>query len=417
MSSVSTLNSKVGWYGDLQNFIQTNQSIIIEKLKQHEEKYFAKKSNQQQITAWENSISILQKQFTNLIIKNPISAHWIVIFEYILPREGGRRPDVILLTKNHVIIFEFKDFRIVKRAHMDQVLAYSRDVKFYHGMSHKMSVTPILITTGFDGKSYQIDEVLVLNKNEINSFVNDLIGIDEAYQNPLEWINSDYIPLPSVLQAARMIFQHEDLPKIKSAQSAGIPQTIEKLSEIAKSAKETNSNHLALVTGVPGSGKTLVGLQLVYSLDRLNQEINGVFLSGNGPLVDVLQYALGKQSKSFVQPVHNFLKEYGGKSTSLPHEKVWIYDEAQRAWDSQRVLEKRGHGNSEPDDFIELGDKVNSWSLIVGLIGEGQHIHLGEEAGVVLWKNAIKKSKKIWNISCPAKLANIFSELSPKYYD
>lgn len=151
----------------------------------------------------------------------------------------------------------------------------------------------------------------------------------------------------------------------------------------------------------------MVGLQLVYSLDRLNQEINGVFLSGNGPLVDVLQYALGKQSKSFVQPVHNFLKEYGGKSTSLPHEKVWIYDEAQRAWDSQRVLEKRGHGNSEPDDFIELGDKVNSWSLIVGLIGEGQHIHLGEEVGWFYGKMLLKNLKR-FGISLAQQNLQIF---------
>ena len=110
-------------------------------------------------------------------------------------------------------------------------------------------------------------------------------------------------------------------------------------------AKETKSNCLVLVTGVPGSGKTLVGLQLVYTLDKLHEEINGVFLSGNGPLVEVLQHALGKESKSFVQPVHNFLKEYGGNENSIPHENIWVYDEAQRAWDSSQVLAKRGHGN------------------------------------------------------------------------
>ena len=107
-----------------------------------------------------------------------------------------------------------------------------------------------------------------------------------------------------------MIFRNEELPKIKTAQSAGIPETIRKISEIARIAKETNSNCLVLVTGVPGSGKTLVGLQFVYTLDKLDEEMNGVFLSGNGPLVDVLKHALGKGSQSFVQPVHNFLKEY-----------------------------------------------------------------------------------------------------------
>ena len=171
------------------------------------------------------------------------------------------------------------------------------------------------------------------------------------------------------------------------------------------------------MTGVPGSGKTLVGLQLVYTLDNLDEKINGVFLSGNGPLVEVLKHALGKGSKSFVQPVHNFLKEYGGNANLIPHENIWIYDEAQRAWDSEQVLAKRGHENSEPDDFIALGDRINSWSLIIGLVGEGQSIHIGEESGLKLWKNAITRSEQNWRIFCPEKLENTFSESNTVFHN
>tara|TARA_B100000378_G_scaffold78354_1_gene61158 strand:+ start:90 stop:1928 length:1839 start_codon:yes stop_codon:yes gene_type:complete len=395
---------KAGWCNTVEKFLQIDEEVITNNLKQNDFEQFSRNSSPQQISAWKNSIKILKNEFKNLANL----AKYTIIFEYTLPREGGRRPDVILLSKNHVLIFEFKDYNIVKNSHLDQVSAYSKDIKTYHHLSHSMSVTPILISTGWNGTKHKIDDVNVVNKNEIGSFVNELIRNDESYTNVNDWINSDYLPLPSILQAARMIFQNEELPKIKTAQSAGIPNTISKLLEIAKNARETNSNHLALVTGVPGAGKTLVGLQLVYTLDKFDKEITGVFLSGNGPLVDVLQYTLGKGSKSFVQPVHNFLKEYGGNNISTPHENIWIYDEAQRAWDSERTLKKRGYDNTEPDDFIELGDRINSWCLIVGLIGEGQNIHTGEEGGLKLWSNAIEESKNDWKIFCPKKLESIF---------
>lgn len=412
MNSSNTIenNDKAGWFGTIKDFVELDNELILKKLIQWESKLFSKDSSPQQITAWKNSMNILQNSFKNLISINQNLSELTVIFEYILPREGGRRPDVILLSKNNVLVFEFKDYSIIKKDHIDQVSAYSRDIRNYHHMSHEMSVIPILIATKYPEETLEIKGVKILNKNDITSFINNSINCDEPYQNITKWINSDYLPLPSILQAARIIFRNEELPQIKTAQSAGIPETIKRIIDIAKITKKTNSNSLVLVTGVPGSGKTLVGLQLVYTLDKLHEEINGVFLSGNGPLVEVLKHALGKGSKSFVQPVHNFLKEYGGETTSVPHENIWIYDEAQRAWDSEQVLEKRGHENSEPDDFIGLGDRINSWSLVIGLIGEGQSIHIGEESGLKLWKNAIEKSEKEWRVFCPEKLGSIFSE-------
>jgi len=410
-------NKKTGWFGTVEDFVGSDRELILKKLIQWESTIFSKDSSPSQISAWKNSINILHDRFKDLISVNRNYSKLTLIFEYILPREGGRRPDVLLLSKNNVLIFEFKDYNIIKKDHIDQVSAYSRDIKNYHHKSHEMSVIPILIATKCVEETLEIKGVTVLNKNDFTSFVDSIIKNDEPHQNVTNWINSNYLPLPSILQAAKIIFRNEELPRIKTAQSAGIPETINKIIEIAKITKETNSNSLVLVTGVPGSGKTLVGLQLVYTLDNLDEKINGVFLSGNGPLVEVLKHALGKGSKSFVQPVHNFLKEYGGNANSIPHENIWIYDEAQRAWDSEQVLAKRGHENSEPDDFIALGDRINSWSLIIGLIGEGQSIHIGEEAGLKLWKNAITKSEQDWRIFCPEKLENTFSESNTVFHN
>jgi hypothetical protein len=131
-----------------------------------------------------------------------------------------------------------------------------------------------------------------------------------------------------------------------------------------------------------------------------------VFLSGNGPLVQVLQHAL--RSGIFVQDVHGFLKQYGGSSLKVPNESIFIFDEAQRAWDINRVIEKRGNNLSEPQDFLSIGEK-KEWSMMIGLIGEGQEIHIGEEAGLIQWNQAIQSSNASWIVSCPSKVVDLFA--------
>ena len=160
---------------------------------------------------------------------------------------------------------------------------------------------------------------------------------------------------------------------------------------------------------MPGSGKTLVGLQFVYQthFGDWGGRQQAVFLSGNGPLVEVLQYAL--KSRVFVQDVHGFLKSYGGNQSRVPQEHIWVYDEAQRAWDANQVMEKRGHPTSEPEDFLRIGARKRSWALMVGLIGEGQEIHVGEEAGLAQWNQAIAAMPEPWVVHCPTKIAHVFT--------
>ena len=110
-----------------------------------------------------------------------------------------------------------------------------------------------------------------------------------------------------------------------------------------------------------------------------------------------------------MQDVHGFLRSYGGTSRRRPEEHIWVYDEAQRAWDAERVQEKRGHGASEPEDFLRLGIRMDGWALVVGLIGEGQEIHLGEEAGLGQWNDAIAAVGGGWTVHCPAKVAQLFA--------
>jgi len=400
--------NRYGWAGTTQSFLALNQSQFLSSLIKHQNEYLNSNVESSQVKAWENCFLSLSHNLGELTSKLSDALNWFIIFEYVLPRERGRRPDVVILSNQHIFVIEYKDYQIALRPHIDQVSAYSRDIGHYHGGSRRNPIHPILVLNQAQSVNYKDDRIFVVSPD---SLANLLITLNEekGYQaiDPLSWIEADYEPLPSLVQAARDIFNHEPLPNIRRAQSAGIPQTLDSLVEIANRAKTNNQHHLALITGVPGSGKTLVGLQFVYltQFDNSNQR-PAILLSGNGPLVKVLQHAL--RSNVFVQDVHGFLLEYGGSKQKEPQENIFVYDEAQRAWDANRVRERRGDSISEPEDLLNIGGR-KPWSLMVGLIGQGQEIHLGEEGGLSQWNDAIAKMNIPWIVHCPETISHLFN--------
>lgn len=355
----------------------------------------------------------MQEQVRLLTTMYDGANRWTIAFEFELPRERGRRPDIVILAEADIFVLEFKDTALISQAHIDQVQAYTRDLSHYHAASHNRNVFSMLVLTERKEPPAKNGETWVLPGDFIASTLQDLHTTQSSNLIvPEEWLNADYAPLPTLISAARSIFNHEPLPRIKRAYSAGVPETIEHLIKIARKARDKREYHLALVTGVPGAGKTLVGLQFVYCnhFSDPGDPRNAVFLSGNGPLVKVLQHAL--RSSVFVQDVHGFLKQYGGRQGRMPDEHIWIYDEAQRAWDADRVGEKRGVAVSEPEDFLKLAERMDSWAMMVGLIGEGQEIHIGEEGGLRQWNDAIAATSKPWAVHCPFKVQSIFSAAS-----
>ncbi len=438
-----------GWSGSIRDFLSLLKSDWLSALKEHHQRCMNSPADESQILAWDHEYDLLAKELKQLLQVKPTLGTYTVIFEYELPRERGRRPDVIILGSS-IFVLEFKDYAKILEAHVDQVAAYARDLKHYHAGSQQYPVVPILVLARTKDLITRRDDVIILSPNRIA----DVFTVESEIEtgtliDPALWITAEYSPLPSLIQAARTIWENQPLPQIKRAQSAGIPQTIAELIRIAQVAQAKNALHLALVTGVPGAGKTLVGIQLVYEnhLDSIAQRPAGylsepspialtqhipqqavadsgdskygrrdqgnnsrniaVFLSGNGPLVKVLQHAL--KNSIFVQDVHGFLKDYGGSTSKIPHEHIWVYDEAQRAWDAERVSTKRGHATSEPEDFLRLAERMNSWALMVALIGEGQEIHLGEESGLPQWNDAIAVMKKPWVVHCSDKIAPYFT--------
>ena len=394
--------------GSLYHFLNEKNKDLLEQLISQHINRNGERPSGSQIEAWKKSLPVLKDQLNHWINNSKIDIEPHIVFEYELPRERGRRPDVVLLVQNLIIVIEFKQGAQVVRANVDQTRAYVRDLANYHSGSHKYDVRGVLVNINSQQDLAEKDDILIASGTTLSqalasfNITKSTKGID-----PKVWLESDYEPLPYLVEAARRIFLNEPLPKIRQAESAGIPQALESLVQIAQEAQGKREHHLALLTGVPGSGKTLVGLSFVYE-NHFGDEggsRTAVFLSGNGPLVQVLQHAL--KSSIFVRDVHGFLKTYGGDASKIPAENIWIYDEAQRAWDSERVQQKRNHGASEPMDFIHIGSR-KSWSLMIGLIGVGQEIHLGEESGLTQWNEAIADSGKFWKVHAHPKISDMF---------
>jgi len=411
------MSQQWGWAGSVELFLSTEHQNVLESLSAHQLASMGDHPGQSQMVAWGDEIRVMRDVLGVMVGDRLEASGWGLVLEYELPREGGRRPDVVLLAGDCVLVLEFKGSPILSRAALDQVDAYARDLSEYHSASHGHPVVPILVLVNSDhfGEHYGVRVTGGLRLAEVVSA--ESAGAETGQQLDLsKWLAGEYAPLPSLVQAARTIFSHEPLPQIRRAESSGVGEAVDYLREIAAQASRDGGMHLALVAGVPGAGKTLVGLRFVYETHfDLDETQDAVFLSGNGPLVQVLQHTLsgsGREGKTFVRDVHAFLKSYGGSSKRSPNEHMWVYDEAQRAWDEDKVREKRPSGFSEPEDFLRVGQKLGDWALMVGLIGEGQEIHVGEESGLTQWNDAIRDVDVPWVVHCPSRVGKLFPAAS-----
>lgn len=395
-----------GWSGNVRAFLNTPTSVIEDQLESHNFGLFNKGTAGSQIEAWLEEIEVLRTALRDLAVVRPASINWSVILEYELPLEGGRRPDVIVLGPNVVTVLEFKQDPGLHRSQIDQVNAYARDLSEYHSKTHGLKVIPVLIPTKLKSLQLIKDGVQILSPDRISIYLNtlgELPAIDLK-----DWLSGDYAPLPTLIAAAKMIFNNERLPAIRRVQSLGVQKAVDALRDIAQSSRAEGRRSLAFVSGVPGAGKTLVGLQYVYAESGYDSQ--AIFLSGNGPLVEVLRDAL--KSKAFVSDLHAFIKSYGTTS-KIPKQNIIVFDEAQRAWDSDHMMNKKMISESEPDLLIRIAEKIPEWSTLVGLIGHGQEINTGEEAGVPGWFSALINSSSgiNWSIYMPPRYSHEFPDL------
>ena len=379
------------------------------------------------------------------ILKNALQLYdGSIYFEYSIPRMG-KRIDVVLIIGFVIFVLEFKIGEKEFHSHsIDQVWDYALDLKNFHETSHDAFIAPILVatqakvsTTIISATAHQDKIVIPVSCNEelLAQVIVDILRLSEgAGITVAEWEKGRYQPTPTIIEAAMALYNGHSVQEISRSDASAInlSKTSDAISEIIRFSKVNSVKSICFVTGVPGAGKTLIGLNIATKHIDKDTDLYSVFLSGNGPLVAILREALARDKvrrekergqkvkkgevmsevKMFIQNVHNFRDEGLIDLTKPPIEHVALFDEAQRAWDLQQTANfmrrKRGHANfhsSEPQFLISCLNRHPDWSVIVCLVGGGQEINTGE-AGISEWIEALNLSFPDWHIYISPRLTD-----------
>lgn len=383
-----------------------------------------------QKNTWKKEIEILKRELSAFT-----DGH--ILFEYTIPRIGNRI-DNVLLYKGIVFLLEFKvGERTYPNSAIEQATDYALDLSCFHKESHNKLLVPMLICT-LAPENYQ--SIKVLKDNILDTYCCNEVGIKNYIEtvctsyaieefNPLDWINSLYMPTPTIIEAAQALYMGHNVEDISrnDASAKNLNQTTKAINEIIDCSKQNNKKSICFITGVPGAGKTLAGLNIAIERQKVDENEHAVFLSGNGPLVDVLQEALARddvsrngtrkseamrKSKEFIQIIHHFRDDAISVDTP-PIEKVTVFDEAQRAWDEPNLTDfmKRKKGvldfnMSEPEFLISILNRHDGWATIVCLIGGGQEINKGESAGIAGWFDTLKNNYQDWDVYISNKITD-----------
>lgn len=384
-----------------------------------------------QNNAWQEQIHILKA----LVLPEAEQRTARIYFEYTIPRLG-RRVDVILLAGHVLFVLEFKAGETqFNAAALDQVWDYALDLKNFHDASHDICIVPVLVATRAVTQTINLQHTLHADglirpvrasPADIEAvIVEALTSLEAPKIDPPRWEAGRYLPTPTIIEAARALYAGHSVESISrnGAGAHNLAITSKAVDKIIEDAKQSGKKAICFVTGVPGAGKTLVGLDVAYRHLDKNSATYSVFLSGNGPLVSVLREALARDTVSrakasgtvmrkgdarqhvsaFIQNVHHFRDDCLA-DPSAPPEHVVLFDEAQRAWTlhqtSSFMARKKGlpgFNQSEPEFLISCLDRHEDWAVVVCLVGGGQEINTGE-AGISEWLNAVHKRFPDWEI-------------------
>jgi len=390
-----------------------------------------------QKSAWREEIRILLK----ILPKYQGS----IYFEYSIPRMG-QRIDVLLLIKSVIFILEFKVGETEFPLHaIDQVWDYALDLKNFHETSHDVFIAPILISTEanisetFISFTTSEDKILTpvkCNKEIIGNVIDQVLLINEDEESIIKtvWENGRYSPTPTIIEAAMALYAGHSVSEISRSDASAINLSITSnaIATIIQKSKNEKHKSICFLTGVPGAGKTLVGLNIATTQIDKSSELHSVFLSGNGPLVNILREALARDKvshgkeigikqrkgdalrevKLFIQNVHNFRDECLREMEAPPIEHVALFDEAQRAWNLEQTAnfmkskkDFPDFNKSEPEFLISCLDRHKDWAVIVCLVGGGQEINTGE-AGITEWIESLNRSFADWHIYISPRLTD-----------
>lgn len=378
----------------------------------------------QQSNTWELEVEILKDQLRGLDGR--------VIFEYTIPRMG-KRVDVVVLHKSIIFLLEFKCGDAEYRASTyDQVYDYALDLRNFQKESHDKLLVPIMVST----RAQEVENVILERDRIIEPLSCNATNIAyiirmvcDRYTEPdfdyAAWENSEYLPAPTIVEAAQALYRGHNVHDItrSDAGAENLTVTTDEINRIIEHSKANHRKSICFVTGVPGAGKTLVGLNLAIQRSDAQRGEHAVFLSGNFPLVTVLQEALARDkveqekqrgnrvskanalrsTSAFIQIIHKYRDSFV-RNDHIPPERIAIFDEAQRAWTHDMIakfmLTKKGVPEfhySEPEFLISTMDRHQDWAVIVCLVGGGQEINTGE-AGLPEWFDSLRRAFPNWDV-------------------
>ena len=415
-------NMRAYYSAPLSDFLQQSTNEILGIIHTNDS---SAETTIQQSNTWETEVTILKDQLRNL-------PDGRIIFEYTIPRMG-KRVDVVVLTHNIVFLLEFKcgdtEYR---QSTYDQVYDYALDLRNFQKESHDKLLVPMMISTRaprYQNILTERDRIIEPIRCNAQNLGIAIEHIANQYEEPSfdykAWEDSEYLPTPTIVEAAQALYRGHNVHDItrSDAGAENLTITTDEINRIIDHSKAHSRKSICFVTGVPGAGKTLVGLNIAIQRSDAQQGEHAVFLSGNFPLVNVLQEALARDkveqekqhgrriSKSaalrstsaFIQIIHKYRDSFVGNH-NIPPERVAIFDEAQRAWTHEMIEKfmatKKGVSPfpySEPEFLISTMDRHQDWAVVICLVGGGQEINTGE-AGLPEWFDSLRRAFPDWDV-------------------
>jgi len=349
-----------------------------------------------------------------------------MILEFSIPRKE-LRIDVVLLVGEAIVILEAKTGEAAAGANR-QIEEYALLLHYFHKASNERRIIPVLVTREpatpnlldlnqqefFPQlSSYWIAPVLRSSWDELAVLLSEIQRHSKGQLAASEWESSPYFPVPSIIDAALALRSGLSIREIAHSEASEheIQDVCAVVQNYVNLARAEKQHAICFLTGVPGSGKTLVGLSLAHSVENRSAEIH--FMSGNGPLVKVLQHLFIQQSKRggastpqakseakmLIENVHVFARYHTEDNPGVPSNHAIIFDEAQRAWNRAQNFKKFKRDYSEPEMLLKIMERHSDWAVVVALVGGGQEINDGE-AGLEEWGRALASSErtKEWRV-------------------
>lgn len=375
-----------------------------------------------QTLTWERDISLLRESLVQCTAESEAAKFWGLLLEFSIPRKE-LRIDIVLLIKEVIVVLEAKTTLAASQAKR-QVEEYALLLHYFHQASAECRIVPVVVSpeareTNYDAINQRElfpqmpgFRVAAVSRSTWKNLPRLLLEVERSSSGQIDtefWDCSPYFPVPNIFEAALALRSGLSIREIAHSEASEheIESVRSAIQDYVNIARTASRHAICILTGVPGSGKTLVGLSLAHSGENRSDAIH--FMSGNGPLVNVLQYLFTHESmrkgagaaqsraeaRTLIENVHVFARYHTDDNHGPPSNHAIIFDEAQRAWNRTQHMKKFNRDYSEPEMLLRIMERHEDWAVVVALVGGGQEINDGE-AGLEEWGRALSGAAKDW---------------------